>query len=1598
MIVGDMEIRLRADIARLQSDMDAARRVVGDATAGMSRAADATKAALASIGVGVGLSQIIAMSDQYAKFTAQLRLATQSTREYGIAYADVKRIATAAQADLAATGTLYARIANGTRELGISQQKVADIVESVNMALKVSGATTQESASAILQLSQAFGAGALKGEEFNAVNEAAPRLMKALADGMGVPIGALKQMASDGLITSKVMADVLPAALGKLRDESREVQTISGAFTVLKNNVMEFSGVQSKANGTVSLLTGGIGFLANNLTLLMGTITTLTAVKLGTWAAEWVASTYRSVTANGALMASNLATANSHAVATAATTALATARVVELRAAVLAAEGEVALAITTNGLIPAQARAAVAAEAHAAALVAQSTAMGAASVAGGALRGALAFLGGPIGLIITALGLAATAWAVWGDKSKEAVEKAAESFDEAQARIIKGLDAQIEKNQKLIQLKNQGMTTKDAEKNLPNIEQLAAASKRLNEINNRSGEFALGKGMSNDDVMFARLKVMKDITEQTEKMTKAETTGAAVLSLTQGEARLKFMADYSTKQEQMNAKLTEARKLLGSSFTADDEARIRKHFAVADAGAKRAAQSYSDLLDKIHGTEDGQAPDFQQNIAILYKGYVAGKQSLSEYTATVEAYIKQQKSSIEIDKAKAKAMEEIDAFNKQYSEGLEATSKVYAKTIEDATKEAEKNEELAATFGMTKSAIEAMQLARLEEQLAQRASTGMTLDEIDTLEKLIDAKRRSAGATATIEGLEEQKKVWESIESTAHDTFISIFDSGKSAFDRLRDTLKNGLLDLLYQMTIKKWIFNIGASVGMTGAAGAAQAASTAGGIGNGVSAMSGAMNFGGSAIASAGNFIGSSSMSAFGAGFAGNSAGMITSAAETFASAGMAVEAGAASLGATVAAAVPYLAAAMAVYAVWKSIDTSGTYHTGGASSASAAGTTTIRAESLNFEATRTNSETEKMTAALASGIVGILDSTALAFGKTAGYTAATAFADDTSKDGAWGGLVIDKLGQKIVDWQDTKAGDWAPKVFSDGAAGQTEYLAALSTSVRTALDDIGLPAWAQTMLDNVGTGASIEELGKVVDNINATQRVLVIMGNSLTGFAQYGDKATSALILASGGIDSLATSASSYYANFYTDSEKSAGSIKQVSDALAAVGIAMPATRDAYRAQVEAQMALGEAGAPTVAVLLKYNDAFSKTLPAIDGATDLLNLQAQTFEALGDKVGAATVLEKQHVQALIGLSPAMAAATKEMWSAQAAEKAKSEALAESNSILDLQSQMYDAMGNKAGAAAVLEQQHAAALALMTPELAKATSATWAAQAVQKVIADATAQSNALLSIQAQIYTLTGNAAGSASVLEQQHVAALLALDPALRGATEQLWAAQKVADQSKVWNTFASGLTATIQKATEAAKALRDFNTSLTLGNLSALSPEQKYAEARRQAETAAPGKEQGAITAFLEASKGYNGSTQAFASDFAWAQSIISAAASKNDAHAAAIPGVLMAFQAAMSFDGSHANGLDRVPFNGYRAILHEDEGVLTAAENKRYRTGGDDAAVKENSALLRTLIDEVRADKVQRGAVGEATIAKLDKLADKADATKRQLARA
>lgn len=175
--------------------------------------------------------------------------------------------------------------------------------------------------------------------------------------------------------------------------------------------------------------------------------------------------------------------------------------------------------------------------------------------------------------------------------------------------------------------------------------------------------------------------------------------------------------------------------------------------AASDAMRKDAA-----LLAELSGV----TADYMENLEQLQKLRASGNLGEERYVELVTELISKQPSAKKWMDEQAKALEE---SNKRAAEGgrawdamMKAHQATVARTIEDATQEALKNEDLARTFGLTKSAVEQLELARLEEQLAQRSANALTLDEIETLEKLIAAKKRNVGAIAAIDAGESAKK------------------------------------------------------------------------------------------------------------------------------------------------------------------------------------------------------------------------------------------------------------------------------------------------------------------------------------------------------------------------------------------------------------------------------------------------------------------------------------------------------------------------------------------------------------------------------------------------------------------------------------------------------------------------------------------------------------------------------------------------------------------------------------------------------------------------------------------------------------------------
>lgn len=228
--------------------------------------------AAAGVAGGVALAaQYAAAVDPIKKMDAQLKLATKSQEEFSRAQAATFRIAQENQAPLADVVTLYSRLTPALRDVGRGQGDAIQIIDAVTKSLRISGATAQETASTIQQFSQALGSGVLRGEEFNTLAESSPRLLRALADGLNVNVGALRAMAAEGQLTADVISDALIGQLSKLTEEAASLpDTFGGAVTKLTNALQaalgkfdEATGVSGRLIERINTLTGAINLLAS---------------------------------------------------------------------------------------------------------------------------------------------------------------------------------------------------------------------------------------------------------------------------------------------------------------------------------------------------------------------------------------------------------------------------------------------------------------------------------------------------------------------------------------------------------------------------------------------------------------------------------------------------------------------------------------------------------------------------------------------------------------------------------------------------------------------------------------------------------------------------------------------------------------------------------------------------------------------------------------------------------------------------------------------------------------------------------------------------------------------------------------------------------------------------------------------------------------------------------------------------------------------------------------------------------------------------------------------------------------------------------------
>ncbi|XUV83564.1 tape measure protein [Enterobacter sp. TMH.L2] len=286
----DLETKgLMDSVKRAKGGLDS----LGSSTSGLSngldkagRSASSTASSFsglsrvaASLMAILSVQQVAQYADAWTTLNNKLSNAIRPNQQLADVTETVFNITQQTRSSLEATATLYSRLERATRSYGASASELANLTTIINQGFIVSGATAQEAKNAVIQLSQGLASGALRGQEFNSVNEQGNRLIVALADSMGVTVGKMRELAAQGKLTTDVVVKGLLSqgdAIGK--EFANTTTTISQALEVAGNNITKFFGENSTVKSGVATFNSSIVSISENIDVLGVALTGVAAI------------------------------------------------------------------------------------------------------------------------------------------------------------------------------------------------------------------------------------------------------------------------------------------------------------------------------------------------------------------------------------------------------------------------------------------------------------------------------------------------------------------------------------------------------------------------------------------------------------------------------------------------------------------------------------------------------------------------------------------------------------------------------------------------------------------------------------------------------------------------------------------------------------------------------------------------------------------------------------------------------------------------------------------------------------------------------------------------------------------------------------------------------------------------------------------------------------------------------------------------------------------------------------------------------------------------------------------------------------------------
>lgn len=206
-----------------------------------------------------GVKGLLQMSDTLVSATARLDMVNDGLQTTAELNNMIFQSANRARGSYAETAAMVSKLGMLAGDAFGSTQEIVAFAEQLNKQMAISGTTTAEAQGAMLQLTQAMASGVLRGEELNSILEQTPMIAQTIANYLGVNVGQMREMASEGAITAEIVKNAMFAAAEETNAKFEEMPMTWGQV---------WTKFQNYATMGLRPVLLGLSWLANNIEII----------------------------------------------------------------------------------------------------------------------------------------------------------------------------------------------------------------------------------------------------------------------------------------------------------------------------------------------------------------------------------------------------------------------------------------------------------------------------------------------------------------------------------------------------------------------------------------------------------------------------------------------------------------------------------------------------------------------------------------------------------------------------------------------------------------------------------------------------------------------------------------------------------------------------------------------------------------------------------------------------------------------------------------------------------------------------------------------------------------------------------------------------------------------------------------------------------------------------------------------------------------------------------------------------------------------------------------------------------------------------------